>query len=128
MEILIFVVPLALLWLVLIRPQQRKMKEQQLVTRQASFGDEVVTAGGFVATIVQVSDPDDDDNDLAANEIVVALADGVEVTMLRHGISQIRTEWDGTYDDGSVEEGFGDSADEPVEASVEEPESAVDGD
>jgi len=124
MELLIFVVPLALLWLVLIRPQQRKMKEQQLVTRQAGFGDEIVTAGGFVATIVQVSDADDDDNHLVDNEIVVTLSDGVEVTMLRHGISQIRSEWDGTYDDGSVEEGFEDSAAD----SIEEPESAVDGD
>jgi len=128
MEILIFVVPLALLYLVLIRPQQRKMKEQQQVTRQAGFGDEIVTAGGFVATIVQVADPDDDDNDLTTNEIVVALADGVEVTMLRHGISQVRNEWDGTYDDGSVEDGFEDDADETVDDSVEEPESAVDGD
>ena len=29
MEILIFVVPLLLLWLVLFRPQQRRMKEMQ---------------------------------------------------------------------------------------------------
>ena len=45
--------------------------------------------------------------------------------MLRRGIAQIRSSWDGEYDDGTVDEAF---ADGPIENPPEGPESPVDGD
>ena len=124
MEILIFVVPLLLLWLVLFRPQPRRMKETQRMTQQADFGDEIATAGGLVGTIVEVSDPDDDDNKLKSDEVMVALADGVEVMVLRRGIAQIRNKWDGEYDDGSIDSEY---ADNPADKPNEPSESPIDG-
>ena len=50
--ILIFVV----FYFLLIRPQQKKAKEHQAMLGKLSSGDEVLTAGGIVGTIVEVSD------------------------------------------------------------------------
>ena len=126
MGILFFIVPLLLLWLVLFRPQQRRMKEMQLMTQQADFGDEIATAGGLVGTIVEVSDSDNEDNKLNSDEVVVAFADGVEVTVLRRGIAQIRSKWDGEYDDGSIDSDFADNP-TPIDSPIEAPESPIDG-
>ena len=126
MGILILIVPVALLWLLLIRPQQRRMREQAALTSVAGFGDEVVTAGGFIATIVAVHDPDDEDSELERDEVVVELADGLEVHMLRRGIAQIRHHWDGEYDDGTIDESY--LADSPIENAPEVPESPIEGD
>ena len=125
MGILILIIPLLLLWLLVIRPQQRRMRDQAVMTQSAGFGDEVVTAGGFIGTIVQVHDADNEDDELAPDEIVVALADGVEVHMLRRGIAQIRQTWDGEYDDGTIDEAY---ADDPISNAPEAPDSPVDGD
>lgn len=134
MGLLVLLIPLALLWLLVIRPQQRRMKDQQMTVSAASFGDEIVTAGGFIGTIVAVHDPDDPDEALDIDEIVVELADGIEVHMLRRGIAQIRSAWDGEYDDGSIDEAYtagalGEaSVDGPIENPAEAPDSPVDGD
>ena len=126
MGILILIIPVALLWLLIIRPQQRKMRDQVALTARAGFGDEIVTAGGFIATIVAEYDPDDDDNELERDEVVVALADGLEVHMLRRGIAQIRAPWDREYDAGPVHDAY--LADSPVENVPEVGESPINGD
>jgi preprotein translocase subunit YajC len=125
MGIFILIVPLVLLWLLIVRPQQRRMKQQQATVAHASFGDEIVTAGGFIGTIVDEFDPDDDSNDLEHDELIVALAEGFEVHMLRRGIAQIRVSWDGEYEDGTVDDAYADS---PIDNPPEAPESPVDGD
>jgi preprotein translocase subunit YajC len=132
MGILILIVPVALLWLLIVRPQQRRMRDQAALTAKAGFGDEVVTAGGFIATIVSEYDPDDDDNDLERDELIVSLAEGFEVHMLRRGIAQIRERWDGEYDDGTIDAEY--LADSPIDiaaptdTSPEVPDSPIDGD
>lgn len=125
MSILILVIPLLLLWLLVVRPQQRRVRDQQSLHMNAGFGDEVSTAGGFIGTIVDVHDPDNEQNDLEADEIMVALAEGFEVKMLRRGVAQIRTKWDGEYDDGTVDQAYADS---PIDNVPEAGDSPVDGD
>ena len=50
--VLMFVV----LWFVMIRPQMKKAKEQQKMVSELAKGDEVVTSGGFLGRIVELSD------------------------------------------------------------------------
>ncbi len=95
MELLIFVIPMVVVWMLFIRPQQRKARDQQDLVHRAGVGDIVVTAGGFVVTIMDDHDPDDEANDLAEDEVLVALSEGVEVVMLRRSIAQIRERWVG---------------------------------
>ena len=75
--ILIFVV----FYFLLIRPQQKKMKEHREMLGQLKRGDRVVTAGGIVATITKVKDGSD--------EIEAEIAPNVKVTVVRGTIGSV---------------------------------------
>ena len=45
-----------LMWVLLIRPQQRRMRQHQASSPPSQAGDEVVTAGGIYGTIASVDD------------------------------------------------------------------------
>lgn len=74
--ILIFVV----FYFLLIRPQQKKMKEHKAMLGAVRRGDRVVTGGGIVGTVVKVIDD---------NELQLEIAEGVRVRVQRHLISSV---------------------------------------
>lgn len=76
--ILIFVI----MYFLLIRPQQKKVKDHQAMVAALRRGDEVVTAGGLVGKITKVKDD---------SEVEVELAQGVKVRVLRPTIAQVRS-------------------------------------
>ena len=67
-------------YVLLIRPQQKKMKEHKATLSAIRRGDKVVTGGGIVGTVTKVID------DL---EITVEIADGVKVRVQRGLISTV---------------------------------------
>ncbi len=75
--ILIFVV----FYFLLIRPQQKKMKEHREMLTQIKRNDRVVTAGGIVATITKVKDGSD--------ELEAEIAPNVRVTIVRGTITSV---------------------------------------
>ena len=75
--ILIFVV----FYFLLIRPQQKKMKDHREMLGQLKRGDRVLTAGGIVATITKVKDGSD--------EIEAEIAPNVKVTVVRGTIGSV---------------------------------------
>ena len=93
---LVALLPLILLgfvfYFLMIRPQQRRARQQQALVRSIEVGDEVVTGGGIFGVVVDV----DDDEDVVTLEI----ADGVQIHILRAGIGR-RIE---SYDDEEDEE------------------------
>jgi preprotein translocase subunit YajC len=68
-------------YFLLIRPQQRKMKEHQAMLGKVARGDTVVTTGGLIGRVTKVVDD---------HEIQVEIADGVKVRVARNGISDVR--------------------------------------
>jgi preprotein translocase subunit YajC len=66
------------MWLLLIRPQQQRLRAQRQLVASLGVGDEVVTAGGVVARIVRLDD----------QEAALEVAPGVVVTFLRAAISR----------------------------------------
>lgn len=76
--ILIFIV----FYFLLLRPQQKRIKEHRNVIDNLSKGDQVVTGGGVVAVVKQVKNE---------NELVLELAKGVEVTVVRSTIQGVWT-------------------------------------
>jgi preprotein translocase subunit YajC len=57
MELLIFIgVMVALLWLLVIRPQRRRTIEHGAMISNLSVGDEIVTAGGLYGRITRMDD------------------------------------------------------------------------
>ena len=69
-----------IMYFLLIRPQQKKMKEHQAMVSGLRRGDKVVTAGGMFGKVVKVHDE---------GEIEVEIADGVKVRMVQSTISQV---------------------------------------
>ena len=75
--ILIFIV----FYFILIRPQQKKMKDHRDMLGQLKRGDRVVTGGGMVATITRVKEGSD--------EIEAEIAPNVRVTIVRTTIGSV---------------------------------------
>ena len=75
--LLIFVV----FYFLLIRPQQKKMKDHRALLTSLKRGDRVITAGGIVGEIKSVKDGSD--------EIEVEIAPNVRVTVVRGTIGSV---------------------------------------
>ena len=74
--ILIFVI----FYFLLIRPQQKRIKEHKAMVEALTRGDNVVTSGGFVGKIIRVID-----NEKAEIEI----GDNVNVQVIKSTITQV---------------------------------------
>ena len=72
----------AIMYFLLIRPQQKKVKEHQSMVAALRRGDEIVTQGGLIGKITKVKDD---------NEVEVELSQGVKVRVVRPTISQVRS-------------------------------------
>ncbi|MGR3757404.1 MAG: preprotein translocase subunit YajC [Tranquillimonas sp.] len=70
----------AIMYFLLIRPQQKKVKQHQKMVEALRRGDQVVTAGGLIGKVSKVKDD---------GEIEVELADGVRVRVVKATISQV---------------------------------------
>ena len=66
-------------YFLLIRPQQKKVKDHRAMVGALRRGDKVVTAGGLIGTVHRESE----------NELVVEISDGVRVKVVRSTISEI---------------------------------------
>ncbi|SMO35034.1 preprotein translocase subunit YajC [Ruegeria faecimaris] len=71
----------AIMYFLLIRPQQKKMKEHQAMVEAVRRGDQVVTQGGLIGKVAKVKEGD--------NEIEVEIAEGVKVRVVKSTISQV---------------------------------------
>jgi preprotein translocase subunit YajC len=70
----------AIMYFLLIRPQQKKMKEHQAMVEALRRGDQVVTQGGLIGKVTKVKDE---------GEIEVELAEGVKVRVVRNTVAQV---------------------------------------
>ncbi|MCF2872186.1 preprotein translocase subunit YajC [Octadecabacter sp. G9-8] len=70
----------AIMYFLLIRPQQTKLKQHQAMVAALRRGDQVVTQGGLIGKVSKVVDD---------NEVVVELGEGVKVRVVRSTIAQV---------------------------------------
>ena len=68
-------------YLLMIRPQQRRVKEHQSAIAAVKKGDEVITGGGIRGRITKVSE----------DEAEVEIAQGVKIRVVKSTISQVLT-------------------------------------
>ncbi len=66
-------------YLLLIRPQQRRMKQHQATIAAVKKGDQVVTAGGVLGKVTKVSD----------EEVEVEIAQGIKVRIVKSTLSHV---------------------------------------
>lgn len=70
----------AIMYFLLIRPQQKKMKDHQAMVAALRRGDQVVTQGGLIGKVSKVKDD---------NEVEVELAEGVKVRVVKSTIASV---------------------------------------
>lgn len=68
----------AIMYFLMIRPQQKRQKELQNFQNGLSIGTEVVTQGGIYGTVKKV--------DEAANILYVEVANGVQIRVARNAV------------------------------------------
>lgn len=70
----------AIMYFLVIRPQQQRVKAHAAMIEALRRGDTVVTSGGIVGKVTKVEDA----------EATVEIADGVKVKVLKHTILEVR--------------------------------------
>jgi preprotein translocase subunit YajC len=77
--LIVMALVLVVLYVVTIRPQRQRQVTQQRMIESAGVGDDVLTSGGIYGTITEAE----------ADDIVVEIADGLNVHMTRRGIAAV---------------------------------------
>ena len=70
----------AIMYFLLIRPQQQKMKQHRAMVEALRRGDQVVTQGGLIGKVTKVKDD---------GEVEVEIASGVSVRVVCHTIAEV---------------------------------------
>jgi preprotein translocase subunit YajC len=71
---------IGIMYFLMIRPQQRRLKEHRDMVAGIRRGDTIVTSGGIIGKVTKVED----------NELQVEIADNVKIKLLRSTISEVR--------------------------------------
>jgi preprotein translocase subunit YajC len=76
-----FIALFAIMYFLVLRPQQRRVKEHREMVANVRRGDVVVTAGGLVGKVTKVDDA----------EITVEIAENVRVRVVKGTLSEVRS-------------------------------------
>ena len=80
MSLVPFVLIFIIMWFLIIRPQQKRLKEHREMVAGIRRGDTVVTSGGIIGKVTKVED----------QELQVEIADGVRIKVVRSTLSEVR--------------------------------------
>jgi len=70
----------AIMYFLLIRPQQKKLKDHQKMVEGLRRGDQVITQGGLIGKVTKVKED---------NEVEVELAPNVKVRVVKNTVAQV---------------------------------------
>ena len=77
---------IGIMYFLMIRPQQKRLKEHREMVASIRRGDTVVTSGGIIGKVAKVDD----------NELQVEIADGVKIKVVRSTVSEVRGKGEAT--------------------------------
>jgi preprotein translocase subunit YajC len=84
-SMLVSLLPFALIFVIMyfliLRPQQRRVKQHQEMVKNVRRGDTVVTNGGLIGKVTKVIDDD---------QIEIEIADDVRIRQMRQMVSDVR--------------------------------------
>jgi preprotein translocase subunit YajC len=89
-SLLPFILIFVIMYFLILRPQQKRVKMHQEMVKNLRRGDTVVTSGGLVGKVTKVIDDD---------QIEVELAEGVRIRQMRQMIAEVRTKGEPVKDD-----------------------------
>lgn len=92
LQLLPFILIFVIIYFLIIRPQQKRVKDHQEMVASVRRGDTVVTGGGLVGKVSKLIDD---------REVQVEIADGVRVRVVRAMISDVRARGEPVGDDSN---------------------------
>ena len=94
MQLLLPVVLLGAMYFLVIRPQQKRVRETAELVASLEVGDEVLTSAGIYGTITMMD----------GEVMLVEVADGIEVRMAKQAVTQLVTYEDDDETDDETED------------------------
>jgi preprotein translocase subunit YajC len=92
MSLLPFVLIFVIMYFLILRPQQKRVKSHQEMVKNVRRGDTVVTNGGLIGKVTKVVDDD---------QIEIEVADGVRIRQMRQMVSDVRAKGEPVKDDAA---------------------------
>ena len=89
-SLLPFILIFVIMYFLILRPQQKRVKQHQEMVKNVRKGDTVITSGGLVGRVTKVVDDD---------QIEVEVAEGVRVRQMRSMVSDVRAKGEPVKDD-----------------------------
>src|SRR5262245_43301224 len=91
-----FLIPMVLVFVIfyflMMRPQQKRVKQHQEMVKNLRRGDTVVTSGGLVGKVTKVVDDD---------QIEVEIASDVRVRQMRSMVAEVRAKGEPVKEEGA---------------------------
>ena len=81
-SLLPFIAIVVIMYFLILRPQQKRVKAHSEMVNNLRRGDTVVTNGGLIGKITKVLDN---------HEVEVEIADGVKIRQVRQMVTEVRT-------------------------------------
>jgi preprotein translocase subunit YajC len=82
-----------IMYLLILRPQQKRAKQHQELVKNVRRGDVLITSGGMVGKVTKVVDDD---------QVEIEIADGVRVRQVRSMIADVRSKSEPVKDERAV--------------------------
>ena len=93
MSLLPFALIFVIMYFLILRPQQKRVKTHQDMVKAVRRGDTVITNGGLIGKVTKVIDDD---------QIEVEIADGVRIRHVRSMVSDVRAKGEPVKDDAAA--------------------------
>jgi len=93
MSLLPFILIFVIMYFLILRPQQKRVKQHQEMVKNVRRGDTVITSGGLVGKVTKVVDDD---------QIEVEIAEGVRVRQVRAMVSDVRAKGEPVKDEAAA--------------------------
>jgi preprotein translocase subunit YajC len=92
-SLLPFILIFVIMYFLILRPQQKRVKSHQEMVKNVRRGDTVVTSGGLIGKVTKLIDDD---------HLEVEVSEGVRVRQMRQMISDVRAKGEPVKDDASA--------------------------
>jgi len=91
-SLLPFVLIFVIMYFLILRPQQKRVKQHQEMVKNVRKGDTVINSGGTIGRVTKVIDDE---------QIEVEIAEGFRVRQMRQMIAEVRAKGEPVKDDAA---------------------------
>ena len=92
-SLLPFILIFVIMYFLILRPQQKRVKQHQEMVKNVRRGDTVVTSGGLVGKVTKVIDDE---------QIEIEIGEGMRIRQMRQMLADVRAKGEPVKDEGAA--------------------------